>query len=717
MGMEHILPVKEGSDVTLYNILEYNQWRCRGTQKDNELFIVYRDEKNEKHVQSIKDPPMEIYFVKPEFRSEFLTPREYYPIENTYSVKVPARTVPYRIYQELKQSQDPIAPQLRKIYENAGATGNSRAKKEVFKWPYTLMSDMSAEDYYWVQCGVHYNLSHPLIFDKCFADIENDIYQRTSVDQMMNMDPVNAVTLIFDYDKNGPNKNLGMKVFTFLLRDHKRYPQQEHLETHLGEFYKKCHECFDEQTVIKKHKKKVIATPAEYKIVFYDSEQDLLAQVFKTINTYKPDLCEFWNMPYDMPKMKARMENLGMNPVEVMSDLDFFPKEVQFAQFNIDNRPIDIANRNSYIRMTSTTQYVDQMQNYAGIRKGRKSYGSNKLDNIAKIELGLGKWEFEKGIDVTNACVKDYWNFVLYNIRDVWCQVLIDIVTNDSMALVYDMNQHNTPLYHLVKQTRYQKQIYYKGYMVRGFVPGNNPNVSYSRYGSEEEQEREEAELKRRKLREALDRMHASLDEDDIEQLLQEGDPEDLDLELITDGSIVSNDDDDSESNELNEMLDAESVEAYNDAVEIYKDSIARKLPLQGGMVGNPDNNLAVGVELIDGIPSKHVVDDTMDMDYSSEYPWAKYTRSLSKSTQIGRLIIPHRVSKYQNVLPLGQQKRAKDIKKYIPGAEFTGDYMSQCYLSFGAVWFNLPLTDECGKLVDKMLAGEKIDWEGEDHD
>ena len=99
-----------------------------------------------------------------------------------------------------------------------------------------------------------------------------------------------------------------------------------------------------------------------------------------------------------------------------------------------------------------------------------------------------------------------------------------------------------------------------------------------------------------------------------------------------------------------------------------------------------------------------------MDEDYASEYPWAKFTRSLYRSTQIGRLIIPHKVSPYQNLLPLGQVKRKEDTKYYIPGAEFTGDYLSQDYLSFGSAWFNLPLSDECGDMIDRMLAGESID-------
>jgi len=703
-GMTHILPEKEGAPVNVFNVLEYNQFKCHGEQQENELFIVYRNSEGEKKVHSIKDPPMEIYFVKPEYRKEFLTPREYYPIDRTYPAKVPARSVLRRIYSEMKAQPDMVGSQLMNVYNNAQATGQFRARKEILKWPYALMGDMDTESYYWVQLGTHYDLSQGAVIDKCFADIENDIYKLNSTEQAMNMDPVNACTLIFSYDNRGPFKKLKPQVFTFLLRDHKRYPQQADFEKRLTEFYETCHECFDEQTVIKKNKKKVIRVEADYHIVMCNTEPELLKGIFDKINEYKPDVCEFWNMPYDMPKMKARMEILGMDPVEVISDSDFFPREIQFVQFHMDNRPIDISERNSYIRASTTTQYIDQMQNYAGIRKGRKSYGSNKLDNIANIELGMGKWSFPKGIDVTNACILDYWDFVLYNIRDVWCQYLIDFVTNDTMSLIYDMNQHNCPLHHLVKQTKYQKQIYYAGYLRRGFVPGHNINVNYTRYETEEEEEAANEARKRRQLRLFLDQQ--GFDADDIEEAMSQG--EDAVNSLVEAGIRPS--DEDGSDDELKEIVEVEAATALDENLAIFEDSTERKLTLPGGLVGNPNNNSANGTELIDGVQSKHVFDDVMDEDYASEYPWAKYTRSLSRSTQIGRLIIPHKVSPYQNLLPLGQVKRKEDTKNYIPGAEFTADYLSQDWLSFGAAWFNLPLTDECGNIIDHMLDGESID-------
>ena len=126
--------------------------------------------------------------------------------------------------------------------------------------------------------------------------------------------------------------------------------------------------------------------------------------------------------------------------------------------------------------------------------------------------------------------------------------------------------------------------------------------------------------------------------------------------------------------------------------------------------MGNPDYNSPNGTEMIPGVRSKHVFDDVMDMDYASEYPWAKYTRSLSKSTQIGRIVIPHKISDRQNVLPMGQKKRVEEIRAYLPGGEFIADYLSHDILEFGNVWFNLPNVDE----MEQILHDEMMKKEGE---
>ena len=697
VGISNILKnIKEGDDLTTLAVMYYDTFRHRNnpneivTANKNAMFIVYKDGKHKKYVQAIVDPKMRIYFVKPEYR-DFTTPREYLEIDKCYHVDTTPTGVLKAIRKEMQQSDDPITQTMLNIERYALASKIKGAAKEILKWPYTMFSDLDIESYYRIMLGYHYNQSHGHTVDKCFLDIESDIYGLTSSETAMNLDKTNACTLIFHFDENGAYGGKKTQVFTLLLRNYERYPQQQYFEEHLDAFIEECHAHFDQQTIIKDGKKKIIDCTADYHILLFDEEIDLLKNIFKLINSYRPDTCEVWNIAYDIPKLYARLERNGIYPPDVMCD-PAWPKDYKWVEMSIDNRPIDIAERKTSIRMASTTIYIDQMQSYAGIRKGRKAYGSSRLDNIAKIELGMGKWEFKPGVNVTNACIKDYWNFVLYNIRDVWCQDLIDVVTNDTMAMIYDMNQSFCPLKSLFKQVTYQRQIYYTQRLNRGFISGNNPNLDYLHGDSEEMAEWRADMEEARKRRMMLDGEETDRDED------LEDDDEESDE---TDRDSSASDEDEFEDKALS-AEDATAKEVLKQTFDPYWDDPSRELKLMGGMVGNPDNNIANGTEIITGIKSKHIYDDVLDMDFASEYPWAKFTRSLSKSTQFGRLIIPGKISDRQNCLPLGQQKRQEDQKYYTNSSEFISDYISGDVISFANVWFGLPTVTEMNEKLRK---------------
>lgn len=664
IGMKNILSEPDGSPITIVEMVDYVPYKRTDPDKcDKEvLFIIYKDRSNTKKVKAIVNPSIEFYMTKPEFRNDWKTPREYIDIDKTYPVKVPAKNVLNTIYKEAKKCDDPMSKHLCKVYDYAVNTGQWSARKEIFKWQHVFMADIGTEDYYRIMIGYHYNTNRDHTVSKCFLDIESDIYGKTTSETDANLDPTNAVTIIFDHDSITGNEK--PQVYTLLLRDHIRYPQQRAFEQNMDKFIKQCHKEFDNIKVTTGGKTAYIQNVADYHIIMFDKESELLSSVFSLINRQRPDICAVWNIAYDLPKMYARMLRNGMNPVEIMSD-PAFPKECQFVDINVDNRPgIDIADRKTYVKMTSTVKYDDQMQTYANIRKGRKAYGSNALDNISNIELGIHKRRFPKGVDVTNACIVDYWDFVLYNINDVWNQFLIDSVTSDLYSLIVDSNQSQCPIENLTKQTRYNKQIYYTEYLRYEVVPGSNINNDYIRQRTDENGDmlREiENAAKRRAMRD----------------------------KMIERGEIASEDEVDNA--ELDERL---AIEDIADKIgNIYEDSIDRAIRLQGAIVGHPNLNSRNGMELVDGIQSKHVFDDPMDSDFAAEYPWEKYVRSISRSTQYGRLIIPKKISDRQNEY---------DFPNYIPGAEFTSDYISHDFVSMGNVWFNLPTSDEVADMIKR---------------
>lgn len=677
-----ILPLKQGTDATILEVAMYTKYKHHNDEKRDVMFIIYKDDKGVKRVQAIPDPKVQIYFAKPEYRGDWRTPREYIEIDKLYPVIIEPRNIVKRIYKEIKDCTDPRSKNLCKIYEQALASNDWKSRKEILKSQLTFMSDISAEEFYRIALGLQYNLTHAHIVNKAFLDIESDIYQLSTSESNANLDPTNAVTIILDYDPNNPTArdSTGRRVFTYLLRDHKRYPQQKYFEDHIDEFYAQCHEEFDRIAVTKKGKTQYVETHGEYFIEFFDKEEQLQQAVFKLINTARPDIVAIWNLAYDIPKMAARQEKLGLNPVDIMCDPSF-PKTCRFLDINVDRRAgISTADRKTYVKLASTTKFIDQMQTYAQLRKGQKAYGSDKLDNIAEVELGIHKREFAKGIDVTNAAIKDYWNFVLYNINDVWLQVLIDEVTSDMFAIIFDANQHSSSLENLTKQTKYQKQIYYTSYIKRGHVPGNNNNNDYINGVIEDYADVLEESRKARKMRQLIDEAGGDIESVD-ESLLDE----------VEDEAI------DPESDEL-------TNEIMSKIENVYNDSIDRKLKLRGGLVGNPNLNSCNGVELVEGSASKHLFKEIVDMDYASEYPWVKYTRSISRSTQYGRLIIKGKISERQN---------EHEITGYLPGAEFISDYISQDFLSLGNVWFNMPHVEDTIVEAKQILLEEGANLDG----
>ena len=102
MSMTGILAEKEGSPITVFSVQYYQQWKHKNTGKDDVLFITYKDGQDRKKVRAIKHPSMEIYFANPEIRNQFHTPREYLPMEDVFSKRVPATKVLPAVWDELE---------------------------------------------------------------------------------------------------------------------------------------------------------------------------------------------------------------------------------------------------------------------------------------------------------------------------------------------------------------------------------------------------------------------------------------------------------------------------------------------------------------------------------------------------------------------------------------------------------------------------------------
>lgn len=164
-----------------------------------------------------------------------------------------------------------------------------KAPKEAFKWRSAMFTDYNICDYAMLSYLTNNEefmtsgMLPKMDISRAFLDIESDVYGLTTTEMDEGKGPINAVSVVVPYDKFGVKYD-HPKVYTFLLRNYKRYKEQEKLETHLDEFIDECHKEFD----AKYHE-------PEFIIQFFDSERDLLKSLFRMLHAKSPDFILIWN--------------------------------------------------------------------------------------------------------------------------------------------------------------------------------------------------------------------------------------------------------------------------------------------------------------------------------------------------------------------------------------------------------------------------------------
>jgi len=460
--------IEAGADVLILNV-QYLRARKKedGSYTPDYLHVVYRDNTTgKKHLQIITNPTTDIYVVKPEHRDDFRTPREYVPFAVLDKHSVPYREKERYLYKllgsNLLSERDKL---LKQSIDRATELGIWNARNEVHKWRNVYFSDYDIENYAYITANLHYK---PTSFKltKSFMDIETDVYGKSRHDQETGKCKISAVTIIYDYAVDG-SKNYKPKVFTLLLRDYKRYPQQEEFERNIDTFYEKVHEEFD-----KKYGN------ADYHILFFDREDEMLLTLFKLQHTLKPDFTGIWNMSYDILYIQKKLEYLGIDPAAMFSHPDF--KNTHINYYLDEKFKNDYKNRGDSFNCLSYTKYVDDMLTYAGRRKGGQDYGSSSLDNVASIELKEKKRTYDNpGVNVINAAIREYENFVLYGITDVWLLTAIERKTGDIDDVFLKGYESGTKIDKANRQTVSLKGLWDISHFEQGFVFGNNLNVSY----------------------------------------------------------------------------------------------------------------------------------------------------------------------------------------------------------------------------------------------
>lgn len=434
------------NNLMLINIIYHN------SNKNNDyvdsIDIIYKDLKTgEKYLKHIENPEIDIYFTKEEHQ-DYDYNKSFIELDKTEKHRCKYKDLPFYIS---KVAGGKYAQFVKTMIEER----NFAAIQNIHKYPYVFGSDYDIENWYKIQWVLNYDNETPKKITKTYMDIEVNT-SKVSGFPKPELCPIDAVTLIDEETKS---------VFTFLL-DTGNNPQISDFKNSIDSFITELHEAFDESY-----------GEFEYRIYMFDDEKELIIQLFKLINTLKRDFNLTWNgYGFDIPYIIDRIRVLGMSPEDVMCHKDFPYKEVVYKK---DTKNFAITTKSDLFKISSYTVFMDQMNNYACVRKSGSELRSYSLNTIAEKEIGDKKLDYSEESDLKNLPLRNYRKYVLYNIKDVLLQYGVENKTCDLDSIYQRAYNNATQFNKVFKQTVFLKNRAYIEYYNQGLIIGNNVNIHY----------------------------------------------------------------------------------------------------------------------------------------------------------------------------------------------------------------------------------------------
>lgn len=477
----------EGNNPTLLNVRYIRPDKNNGQREVFE--VTYKTEDGVVH-KSDEPAEADIYIVKPEYRNyNYNKPQE--RMEHMDKIRVPVSKIRYTIAEAMGEEGKAL---VQRAYQEK----NFKLLNQLYKWPFCYACDFQPEYYFMKNWYEKYKLGRPKL-TKSFLDIETDLIDYTlDMDNIPNTaySPVNLITVILEDTK---------ECYTFVLRPYvpskigrnaeeyeERYALYErqneahkYLMTHMNEFVTDLHDSFDETYGY-----------LEYNIREYKEEIDLIADMFRLINTRKPNFCMIWNMRFDIQYLLFRILALNYNPSSIMCNVDFDnPK----CYFKVDKMTFLMEKQFDYFFCSSYTQYICQMRLYASIRKSQHKLKSVSLNAIGDRELKDRKVEYPDEANIVRFPYVDWLKFIKYNIKDVLIAMGIERKTKDVMTYYMRSHSNLTPYNKIFRETHLLRNVREMYFEKDGWVQGNNLNIidddidetSKRFYGNDDEDEEE----------------------------------------------------------------------------------------------------------------------------------------------------------------------------------------------------------------------------------
>lgn len=601
--------------------------------------IVFKEVRTgKKYVETIDDPLYEVYIVKDEYKDKYTFMHDYIPKSHTYPLRVHYSKRNYEIAKELG------------------------IKKEDVKFsPHVYGYDIPLDVFYNTQFLLEYPYDGVKILSMGFLDIESDIIKILGKFPMIGEPPTTVVTYIDGFRKE--SYTVINKTTAITEEDMARDPklkelqegyleQSKYFQDHLDEFVAECHERFDEEF-----------PDMEYHIIICDTEMEMETTLFKIMHACDNDFIFIWNSPYDIGNLIERPKRLGYDPRRIICDPRFKYKVVYFEE----DKNVNIGRRSHKCDISTMFTFVDQMVIYTGIRRGENKLPSSKLNDIAKLELGTtGKIDYSEYSDIKHFLYKNYWLYILYNIKDVLLLLGIDRATNDSDDMYDRMYTDALAANEIFISTKMEINAL-RSFMLstdklpEKLVIGSNRNKLYGESIS------------------IIDNMRISKK---IEELKE-------------DNVFTSEDEMDKTIYELvKKVAEEPDEEEESDEEEDGKDKTKKKKKYSGAMVLNPARMTHTGL-FINGDPSRLIHRYVIDMDVTSEYPSSIQALNLSNETMVAKIFIDESSLKnipiYNNFEMTGDELAGykQDVNNF-----FSELYVQRQYLTIGEIFFGLPSID-----------------------
>lgn len=465
---------KEGANISILNTIYRKGYFDENDkfQKDK-MIILYKDlDTGKKKHEVITEPDYEYYLLKPDakqdhpllfdIREDDYISTSYMPFFETPD-RVTKHTCKYR-----KLLEDiAINTGNYNAFKYNKEIGDYKTNKQLHELHCVINSDMNIEDHYRFRFNNLYRNDMIEDIKKAYFDIETDIWYINGRFPTPGECPINAISYIDDGQQ---------MIYIFLLRDSTNPLIQEFEDSVNQNLYDELRQFISNSVGGYKKNVRFKLDKLNYKFMFYDEEIQLINDFFILVNANEPDFMLAWNMAFDIPFIIERIKKLGYDPGEIMCHPDY--KDIQIAEYFIDEKHRnEYAERGDYYTIMANTVYLDQLIQFASIRKGQAAFPNFKLNTAGEIICEVKKLDYSH---ITTRLADlprlDYKTFVFYNIVDTIVQKCIETTVND-INYVYNKSYINNVRYSKAhRQTVYLGNRATKNFARDGFIMGNNRN-------------------------------------------------------------------------------------------------------------------------------------------------------------------------------------------------------------------------------------------------